>query len=175
MRFIPNDIITILCTGGSNYLIILNDLHNKNFYKIPFGTFARDIIVNESYTYVYVCVTTLYSTIVIEQYGHLKSLKTITDKKLQEYKPIYFGRFKYVGKGFKLVLKRKKKFFNCVFGHSHIYWVRLQSIFSKKTKKYKYMFVAESKILFFRITYILKNIKPINRYTLRGVRTYSHV
>ncbi len=91
------------------------------------------------------------------------------------YKPIYFERFKYVGKGFKLILKRKKKFFNCVFGHSHIYWVIFRTIFTKKTKKYKFLFISKSYYLFNQMINILREIKPINRYTLRGVRTYTRV
>ena len=49
-------------------------------------------------------------------FEQLKQLKT----KQKKFKSIYFNRFKYVGKGFKMTYK-KKSFLNCVFGHSHIY------------------------------------------------------
>ncbi len=93
--------------------------------------------------------------------------------KFVSYKPIYFGKFKYVGKGFKLIFKKKRNMFNCIFGYSHIHWVKLQQTFIKKTKKYKFMFVVKNKNTFNLFNNILKNIKPINRYTLRGVRTYN--
>jgi hypothetical protein len=96
-------------------------------------------------------------------------------QKFDEYRPVYFERFKYVGKGFKLILKKKRNMFNCIFGHSHIYWVKLQKTIVKKTKKYRYMFVANNLNMYTNMLNILKQIKPINRYTLRGVRTYTHV
>lgn len=99
----------------------------------------------------------------------------ILSSKLENYKPVYFERFKYVGKGFKLIFKKKKNMFNCIFGHSHIYWVKLQNAVVKKTKKYRYMFVAKNLHIYTSMIDILKKIKPINRYTLRGVRTYTHV
>jgi len=124
-------------------------------------------------TQLYICVATLYS-ILTPKYTISKTLKIKTDDKWSSYKPVYFERFRYVGKGFKLVLKRKRKFFNCVFGYSHIYWIKLKSILVKRTRKYKYMFVAQSHYIFIRTINILKKVKPINRYTLRGVRTYTH-
>jgi len=65
--------------------------------------------------------------------------------------------------------------FNCIFGHSHIFWVKIQKTIIKKTKKYKYVFITYTFNMFLKTIYILKKIKPVNRYTLRGVRTYTHV
>jgi hypothetical protein len=147
----------------------------NNFYKIPVGLlYEKNEKTPSMSPSIYICIHTLYSVLTLRYCSRVKLLKQSTDLKLQQYRPVYFERFKYVGKGFKLIIKRKKKFLNCVFGHSHIYWVKFQSISIKKTKKYKYMFVGSSRILFITMINILKKIKPINRYTLRGVRTYTH-
>jgi hypothetical protein len=50
----------------------------------------------------------------------------------------------------------------------------LQNTFLKKTKKYKFFFAAKNANSYNTFINILKKIKPINRYTLRGVRTYTH-
>jgi len=78
----------------------------------------------QNYKYYSPCCETLYSNITILAKGNVKFLKPYTDKKFNIFKPVYFERFRYIGKGFKLVIKRKKKFLHCVFGHSHIYLVR---------------------------------------------------
>lgn len=123
----------------------------------------------------HICANTGYSNTGV----YFKESNTVANsylhEKLSTYKPLYFERFKYVGKGFKLILKKKHKMFNCIFGHSHIYWVKLQQTIIKKTKKYRYMFVANNLQMYNNMLSILKKIKPINRYTLRGVRTYTHV
>jgi len=146
--------------------MIVNDFKYKNIYKIPSGG-----VEDSCY---HICYQTFYSSITISAMGGVKFLKPSTDTKFNLYKPIYFERFKYLGKGFKLVVKRKLKFLNCVFGHSHIYWVRWQTVLIKRTKKYRFMFVSSSLTIHRNMIHILKNIKPINRYTLRGVRTYTH-
>jgi hypothetical protein len=93
--------------------------------------------------------------------------------KFIDFKPVHYNRFRYVGKGFKMVLKKKKKLLKCIFGHSHLYLIKFQNTFIKKTKKYKFFYATQQKINLLNSTDILAKIKPINRYTLRGVRTYE--
>ena len=152
---------------------------NKNFYKIPVGfsfKYSRrnDGPLVKNFNKVHICINTGYTTLQIPHKSTNKFGLRILDDKFKIYKPVYFERFKYVGKGFKLIFKKKKKMFNCIFGHSHIYWVKLQNAIVKKTKKYRYMFVAKNLRIYNDMINILKKIKPINRYTLRGVRTYTH-
>jgi hypothetical protein len=162
----------LIKTSPHTYLIIIFNESTKTFYKIPVG-FAFNSIYKFKGNNAHVCMDTLYTTVKLP--FNLPDIKNFAalDNKLKNYKPIYFGRFKYVGKGFKLIFKKKKKMFNCIFGHSHIFWVKLQTTFIKKTKKYKYMFISNNKYVYAKTLAILKKIKPINRYTLRGVRTYS--
>lgn len=51
----------------------------------------------------------------------------------------------------------------------------MQKIIIKKTKKYKFFFTTQHKKNFVSALNIFKRIKPINRYTLRGVKTYKHI
>ena len=119
------------------------------------------------------CLNTHYFSQTLDYFSNTSNL-TIINSKFKIYKPIYFNKFKYVGKGFKLIFKRKKNIFNCIFGYSHMYWVKLQNTFIKKTKKYKFLFLTKNIQNYNLFVNILRKIKPINRYTLRGVRTYTH-
>lgn len=153
-------------------MLLFYDYNTKHFYKIPVGFVNLNRGLHSA---VHICVNTFYSTIHLHVHSDVRLSKQITDKKLLAYKPAYFDRFKYIGKGFKLILKKKRWLFNCIFGHSHIYWVKLQNLLVKRTKKYKYVFISTNFTVFNKMIGILKKIKPINRYTLRGVRTYTHV
>ncbi len=120
------------------------------------------------------CFNTKYFSRTLSYLDNRHKNNKLLNNKLDIKKPIYFNKFKYVGKGFKLIFKKKKKMFNCIFGYSHIYWVKLQNTLVKKTKKYKFFFATNDFKSYKVFSQILKNIKPINRYTLRGVRTYMH-
>jgi len=166
------------------YTIILYNTQSHTFYKIPTGVHptqnSRVNTITDTTNFnltklVHVCIDTYYSSVLTDIYSTVKQTKLQTAAKFMTYKPIYFERFKYLGKGFKLLLKKKRHMFNCIFGYSHIYWIKLQSLKVKRTKKYKYVFVAPNYQTFLKTIAIIKKIKPINRYTLRGVRSYTHV
>ena len=58
----------------------------------------------------HICVDTGYSSVQIPHNSDIKNYKKNLNNKLIAYKPAYFERFKYVGKGFKLIFKKKKKY-----------------------------------------------------------------
>ncbi len=175
VHFIENERFVCVKTGYNTYLLIVTSTHKPHVYNLPAGAFSRTPLPAQCES-IYLCLNTFYSQCFSNYVAFYKNrLLTATAVKFSYYKPIYFNRFKYVGKGFKLIFKKKKNFFNCIFGHSHIYWLKLQSIFVKKTKKYKYFFAGRNKNDYQTITQLLRNVKPINRYTLRGLRTYSHI
>lgn len=147
--------------------MVATDSTNNHVYKIP--VYAVDDTSTP-----FVCFDTLYSTVTAHEFNKYTNLNNVISS-INSCKPIYYNRFKYVGKGFKLIFKKKKKLFNCIFGYSHIYWIKLQNVLIKKTKKYKFAFIAKNLKKFTAFVDILKKIKPINRYTLRGVRTYNHI
>ena len=98
-----------------SYLLVLHDEGGLNIYKIPVGVSG-----NEK-KHLHVCLNTGYFSNLLNYLSqHVQNQKAI-ETKLNTYKPIYFNKFKYVGKGFKLIFKKKKKLFNCIFGYSHVY------------------------------------------------------
>lgn len=159
----------------NTYTVVVQDDLTKHIYKIPAGSTACKLADYSGMHGVHVCPNTYYASIMVPIFNSSRSSRRSTNKKFSIYKPVYFERFKYLGKGFKLILKKKRGFFNCIFGYSHIYWIKLQSTMVKKTKKYKFMFVLNNHHKFQTMINILKKVKPINRYTLRGLRTYTHV
>jgi hypothetical protein len=188
-RFLKNNQKIIIKTqkNGSSYAFIVLNSVDHYIYKIYVGTnpLSSDIknksnVLNIADTHImsmslcsYICLETSY--VITSNWYNLAATKfNFVMGKLLQYKPIYFERFKYVGKGFKLILK-KKKMFNCVFGYSHIYLFKLQTLIVKRTKKYKHVFIAPTQQCFLKAISLLRCIKPINRYTLRGVRTYTHI
>jgi hypothetical protein len=96
-------------------LVLYNENHS-NIYKIPVGSLGGRVVcssisddINKT-PLVYVCSSTFY----IEQYSNtfdffLKNTN-ITKTHFMTYKPLYFNRLRYVGKGFKLLLKKKNDF-----------------------------------------------------------------
>jgi hypothetical protein len=160
----------------NNYMIIVYDDLAKTqpvIYKIPAGQ-----VVSSGYTsaQAHICLNTFYSQKRLPHNDQrLKHNVLATAGRFIAFKPIYYSKFTYLGKGFKLVLKKRKGFFNCLFGHSHVYWLKVQKLYVKKTKKYRFFFATTKPALFWTAIQLLKRIKPINRYTLRGVRTYAHV
>ncbi len=120
IRFLSSNNANILKTSPNTYLIIIFDDITQTFYKIPVGSYF-----NSTYIYkiqsIHICIDTLYTAVKLP--FNLPKIQPFNDlnNKLKQYKPIYFDRFKYVGKGFKLIFKKKKHMFNCIFGHSHIF------------------------------------------------------
>lgn len=115
-------------TAANTYLICLYHEHDKHIYTIPVGSagageiyLPSDTKISQSTPLTFICTTTSYMVNYFDLYTTTSVLTARLKEKFDHYKPIYFDRFKYVGKGFKLIFKKKKKLFNCVFGHSHIY------------------------------------------------------
>ena len=133
VRFVENTCTTLIKTEEQSYILILSNISNSNLYKIPLGSYDFRH-TNASTTFV--CFDTAYFSIIRSYFNINYGSFAATSIKLLNQRPVYFNRFKYVGKGFKLIHKKKKKFFNCIFGYSHIYLVKLQQVFIKKTKKY---------------------------------------
>lgn len=156
----------LFLTGGDNKAVA---------YRLPLPLHTEFEYL--SLPRLYVCTNTNYCAN-ISHHNLTKTISMADDVQrhtFKDYRPVHFDRFRYLGKGFKLIFKKKTRLFNCVFGYSHIYWIKLQSMFVKKTKKYKFFFSHSNPNLVSKLIKILKMVKPINRYTLRGLRTYQHV
>jgi ribosomal protein L6P/L9E len=82
----------------------------------------------------------------------------------------FFIKIKFIGKGFRIQSFKKKKVINFTFGHSHMYKVFMQDLFFKRLSKYKYFFKTKNIFLLNNLKINLLKIKPLNEYTLRGLR-----
>lgn len=82
----------------------------------------------------------------------------------------FFFKIRFNGKGFRIQSFRNKKTMNFTFGYSHIYYVNLKKLNFKRLSKYKYFFKTNSLISLNFLKNIFRKIKPINAYTLRGLR-----
>lgn len=82
----------------------------------------------------------------------------------------FFFKIKFNGKGFRIQSFRNKKLMNFTFGHSHKMYMHLPKTFFKRINKYKYFLKTKNLNLKHHMTNLFKTIKPINKYTLRGLR-----
>ena len=82
----------------------------------------------------------------------------------------FFLKIKFIGKGFRIQSFKKKGVINFTFGHSHMYKVFMQKFFFKRLSKYKYFFKTKNIFMLNNLKINLLKIKPLNEYTLRGLR-----
>ena len=82
----------------------------------------------------------------------------------------FFLKIKFVGKGFRIQSFKKKKLINFTFGHSHMYKLFMQKMYFKRLSKYKYLFKTKNINYLNNLKVNLLKIKPLNEYTLRGLR-----
>lgn len=92
-----------------------------------------------------------------------------------EIPKLFFIKIRFIGKGFRLQSWRGSKTIRYTFGHSHIYLSRVQKLFYKRVSKYKYFFFSFSKKLINIFKHQVVKVRPINAYTLRGLRVTKSV
>lgn len=82
----------------------------------------------------------------------------------------FFFKIKFNGKGFRIQSFSKKKIMNFTFGYSHMYMLYINKTKYKRINKYKYFFVMKELNAINYFKNLFRKIKPINKYTLRGLR-----
>lgn len=82
----------------------------------------------------------------------------------------FYSKIKFKGKGFRIKFFKKIKILKFYFGKSHKTFLFLKKINKKKINKYKFIISGLNKTKINLIKKIICNIKPINVYTLRGLR-----
>lgn len=87
----------------------------------------------------------------------------------------FFIKIKFKGKGFKIKFNKKLKIIKFFFGKSHMTFFKLKRIKLKKITKYKFILknlnFNKLKTNASKIT----RIKPMNVYTLRGIRLSKQI
>jgi ribosomal protein L6P/L9E len=97
------------------------------------------------------------------------------NKFLKTFEFYFFIKIKFKGKGFKIKFNKKLKIIKFYFGRSHMTFFKLKKIKLKKITKYKFILknlnLSKLKANSMKIT----RIKPINVYTLRGIRLSKQI
>jgi len=128
---------------------IIGSLHRTDFF---FDGFSKNIIVNRKSF--------------LQDHLNIKKINFY----LSDLFSSFFIKVKFKGKGYRLQSFRKKKIMNFTFGHSHIYLMLFRNNYFKRMNKYKYIFLEKNKNIFNNLKEKIRKIKPINKYTLRGLR-----
>jgi ribosomal protein L6P/L9E len=82
----------------------------------------------------------------------------------------FYIKIKFKGKGFKIIIKRKKRRIKFFFGASHLKIISLKKVRLKKLTKYKFYIKCNSIQILKKISNKILNIRQLNPYTLRGLR-----
>jgi len=84
----------------------------------------------------------------------------------------YWSKISFRGKGFRVRKFRSIRKFTFNFGRSH--WTRLiittKNAYSIKIKRQLYVFLIHSRNIFYPLCTAIRRVRPINRYTQRGLR-----
>ena len=150
------DIIVYENKNNKNDLTII--LYNK-IYSLTIVNIRKKIKINlESYS---ILINKINSSDNEKNNLHFKQI----NKFLKTFEFYFFIKIKFKGKGFKIKFNKKLKIIKFFFGRSHLTLFKL-----KKITKYK--FILKSLNFWKLKTNAIKitKIKPINVYTLRGIR-----
>jgi len=161
-------------------------------YKVNFSGFDNFKILNKQMNYVILLFirkiyVTLYVSTDNNDFHFSKQSQSYTVKSsnikhnfnhnfnllnffLKNIHVAFFAKIKFIGKGFRIQSFKEKKMINFTFGHSHIYKLFMQKIFFKRLSKYKYIFKTKNINILNKLKINLLKIKPLNVYTLRGLR-----
>lgn len=81
---------------------------------------------------------------------------------------------KFTGKGYKIRKSRPKKSLKFYFGRSHKTSVFSGGLNFKRLSKYRLLLLTNNRKRLNRITTLVLRVRPISRYTKRGLRCTRH-
>lgn len=161
-------------------VFFINFKNFENFTVFKKKTFNKIIVSNEK-NFFALGVNTAYCDYQIDSFS--KSIfynvaasteNNLLFKKFNFYLKNLFSSFffkiRFNGKGFRIQSFKNKKVMNFTFGYSHMYFIHLKQIRYKRMSKYKYFFKFNKLNGLNFLKNAFKKIKPINAYTLRGLR-----
>lgn len=82
----------------------------------------------------------------------------------------FFNKIKFKGKGFRIRFFKKIRLVKFFFGKSHKSFIFYKKIKVKRINKYKFLIRNINKNVLMMNKKMTTNIRPINLYTLRGIR-----
>lgn len=87
----------------------------------------------------------------------------------------FFEKIKFKGKGFRMRFFKKNKFVKFFFGKSHKTFLFFKNIKMKRINKYKFILRSINKNKLNVNKKYAVNIRPVNKYTLRGIRSSKQI
>lgn len=87
----------------------------------------------------------------------------------------FFSKIKFKGKGFRIRYLKKLKLVKFFFGRSHKTFILFKNVYLKRINKYKFIVKNIEKTVVIRNRRMAVNIKPLNFYTLRGLRASKQI
>ena len=94
---------------------------------------------------------------------------------LKSWDLFFFLKIKFKGKGFRIRFLKKTKLVKFFFGRSHKTFIVFKYVVLKKINKYKFILKGLKKDKLIQNSLKVVNIKPINYYTLRGLRKSKQI
>ena len=86
----------------------------------------------------------------------------------------YYKKIRFTGKGYKIRKSKAKRSLKFYFGRSHQTYVFSGGLNFKRLSKYRLLLLANNKKRLNRIARLVLCIRPVNRYTKRGLRCTRH-
>lgn len=89
---------------------------------------------------------------------------------LKSWDMYFFNKIKFKGKGFRIRFFKKLRLVKFFFGKSHKSYIFYKKTIVKRINKYKFLIKNINKSVLMRNKKMTTNIRPMNLYTLRGIR-----
>lgn len=86
----------------------------------------------------------------------------------------YYKKMRFTGKGYKIRKSRLKRSFKLYFGRSHRTYVFSGGLNFKRLSKYRLLLLTNNKKRLNRITSLVLLVRPVSKYTKRGLRCTRH-
>ena len=86
----------------------------------------------------------------------------------------YYRKMRFTGKGYKIRKSRAKQSLKFYFGRSHKTYVFSGGLNFKRLSKYRLLLLANNRKRLNRIASLVLQVRPVNRYTKRGLRCTRH-
>lgn len=121
--------------------------------------------------YVFTEIFDIFNNVPYQTLYKIYTLRKLNKFLAYNYVP-YWTKINFRGKGFRIRKFRKKKKITFNFGRSH--WTKIKFLKKNyvliKIRRQIYVFTTLNKKFYYKISTELRNIKPINHYTKRGLR-----
>ena len=168
-----NKNILVINIPASISIVIWLNTNNTNIVNITIINNSKKLKINLNLIKCNLLLDKFSNSLVISQkeiyLDNNKISKNIFNF-LKSWDIFFFLKVKFKGKGFRIKFLKKLKLVKFFFGRSHKTFILFRLVLLKKINKYKFILKGLKKSKLIENAKKIVNIKPINYYTLRGLR-----